>query len=171
MLVDLGADEGRSPADQEAVLLDELGRYDAALLARPRLVVGSRADLDAGGWPAGARRVSAATGEGVRELVAAMAGLVDQARRAQPAPPAAVVLHRPAPEGVSVARGDDGSFVVAGRPALRAVALNDITTADALAYVQHRLKRLGVDRALARAGAREGDIVHIGGFAFTYEPD
>ena len=58
-----------------------------------------------------------------------------------------------------------------GRPALRAVALNDVTTADALAYVQRRLKRLGVDRALARAGAREGDVVHVGGFAFTYEPD
>jgi len=171
VLVDLGADEGRSPADQQAILLDELSRYDPALLERPRLVVGSRADLDVGGWPAGARRVSAATGEGVRELVGAMAGLVDQARRAEPAPPAAVVVHRPAPEGVSVVREDDGSFVVAGRPALRAVALNDVTTADALAYVQRRLKRLGVDRALARAGAREGDVVHIGGFAFTYEPD
>jgi len=171
VLVDLGADAGRAPAEQEAVLLDELGRYDPSLLARPRVVVGSRADLDAGGWPAGAPRVSAVTGEGVRELVGVMAGRVDQARRAEPPPSAAVVVHRPEPEGVRVVRGDDGSFVVAGRPALRAVALNDITTADALAYVHHRLKRLGVDRALARAGAREGDIVHIGGFAFTYEPD
>jgi len=171
VLVDLGADAGRSPAEQEAILLDELGRYDPALLERPRLVVGSRADLDAGGWPADALRVSAVTGAGVRDLVAAMAALVDRARRAEPVPAAAVVVHRPAPEGVRVAREEDGSFVVAGRPALRAVALNDVTTPEALAYVQHRLKRLGVDRALARAGAREGDVVHIGGFEFTYEPD
>ena len=47
----------------------------------------------------------------------------------------------------------------------------DITNAQALDFVQHRLKRLGVDRALARAGAREGDVVHIGGFTFEYEPD
>jgi Obg family GTPase CgtA-like protein len=37
--------------------------------------------------------------------------------------------------------------------------------------VQGRLERVGVNKALARAGAREGDLVHIGGFTFTYEPD
>jgi GTP-binding protein len=51
------------------------------------------------------------------------------------------------------------------------VAVNDITNLQALDYVQHRLKRLGVDRALARAGAREGDTVRIGKFTFDYEPD
>ncbi len=173
VLIDLGADAGRAPAEQEEILLDELGRYDEALLSRPRLVVGSRSDLEDPdlGWPADARRVSAKAGQGVTELVGAVAELVDRARRAEPQPAAGVVVHRPAGAGVSVERGDDGSFVVVGRPALRAVALNDVTTADALAYVQNRLKRLGVDRALARAGAREGDIVHIGGFAFTYQPD
>jgi GTPase len=173
VLIDLGADAGRSPAEQERILLDELGRYDRALLERPRLVIGSRADLEDPSllWPPDATRVSAKAGQGVTELVGAVAGLVDQARRAQPRPASGVVVHRPVAEGVTVERGDDGSYVVVGRPALRAVALNDVTTADAIAYVQHRLKRLGVDRALARAGARDGDIVHIGGFAFTYQAD
>jgi GTP-binding protein len=173
VLIDLGQDAGRSPAEQEHVLLDELGRYEPELLDRPRLAVGSRADLEgpASGWPPDAPRVSAATGQGVTELVARIVGLVDRARREEPPPVGGVVVHRPAPEGVGVERASDGSFVVLGRPALRAVALNDVTTPDAVAYVQRRLKRLGVDRALARAGAREGDVVHIGGFAFTYEPD
>ncbi|MEA3078152.1 MAG: GTPase, partial [Actinomycetota bacterium] len=56
-----------------------------------------------------------------------------------------------------------------GRPAARAVALNDITSAEALAFVQQRLKKLGVDKALAKAGATDGDIVHIAGFSFEYE--
>ena len=51
------------------------------------------------------------------------------------------------------------------------MAVNDITNPDALAYVQTRLKKLGVDRALARAGAREGDRVRIGKFEFDYETD
>src|SRR5579864_7467186 len=46
LLVDLGADAGRPPAEQERVLLDELGRYEPQLLDRPRLIVGSRADLE-----------------------------------------------------------------------------------------------------------------------------
>ncbi|HTN78953.1 MAG TPA: Obg family GTPase CgtA, partial [Acidimicrobiales bacterium] len=42
---------------------------------------------------------------------------------------------------------------------------------DALAYADHRLKRLGVAKALARAGARPGDTVLVGSFSFEYEPD
>ena len=58
-----------------------------------------------------------------------------------------------------------------GRAAERAVALSDLTNPDALAYADHRLRQLGVGKALAKAGARDGDIVHVGGFSFSYEPE
>ena len=58
-----------------------------------------------------------------------------------------------------------------GKVAERAVALNDVTTDEAADYVQGRLRRLGVDRALARAGARDGDLVHIGDLSFTWYRD
>jgi GTP-binding protein len=61
--------------------------------------------------------------------------------------------------------------VVEGREAVRAVALSDLTRADALAEAQRRLRRLGVDRALARAGAQPGDPVRIGGLVFDYAAD
>ena len=70
-----------------------------------------------------------------------------------------------------IEREDDGSFRVIGRQAERAVALSDLTNADALEYAQHRLRKVGVDRALVRAGAQEGDTVRIGAVAFDYEPD
>jgi GTP-binding protein len=173
VLCDLGAPAvgGPSPEAQEQVLLDELGRYRPELLDRPRLVVGSKADAAADGVAWDGPRISAATGDGVRELLGRMATAVSVARAGEPVAESFAV-HRPAPEGVAVARDESGSgWIVSGRPALRAVAINDITNADALAYVQGRLNQLGVNRALARAGARPGDIVHIGGFEFEYEPD
>ena len=91
-----------------------------------------------------------------------------EARASQPVRDSFVV-HRPSAEGVRIERADDASWIVLGRPAARAVALNDITNADALAFVQDRLKKLGVDKALAKAGAAEGDIVHIGAFSFEYQ--
>src|SRR5438105_8202787 len=45
ILCDLAAVDGRSPAEQERVLLDELRRYRPELLERPRIVVGSKADV------------------------------------------------------------------------------------------------------------------------------
>jgi GTP-binding protein len=53
----------------------------------------------------------------------------------------------------------------------RAVALNDVTTDEAADYVQGRLRRIGVDRALARVGARDGDLVHIGDLSFIWYRD
>jgi GTPase len=187
VLIDLGEPEGRSPAEQERVLVEELRRHRPELAARPRLVVGSKADLladfegrspaelaatvTAGEEPGGLELCfSAYTGLGVREVVSRMAQLVAADREALPRP-VRWVEHRPAPEGVRVERDLDGSWIVLGRPALRAVALSDLTSVEALGYAQGRLKRLGVDRALARAGARDGDRVRIGDFEFDYEQD
>ncbi|WP_323673531.1 Obg family GTPase CgtA, partial [Candidatus Poriferisodalis multihospitum] len=65
----------------------------------------------------------------------------------------------------------DGVFEIEGRQARRAVALSDLTDPAALAWAQRRLEKLGVSRALARNGAQSGDLVRIGEFEFTYEPD
>ncbi|MBW3611591.1 MAG: GTPase ObgE [Actinobacteria bacterium] len=169
VLVDLASVDGVAPARQEQILVAELGRYRPELLARPRVVVGSKADVAdpeaLAAWPG--PRLSAVTGEGVQPLVGRMAELVSEARAAVPEPEAFVV-HRPVGEGFRVERRDDG-FVVVGRQAERAVAVSDLTNRDAMAYVHGRLKRLGVDRALARAGARDGDTVRIGTMTFEFE--
>jgi GTP-binding protein len=172
VLIDLGVDAGRTPEVQERVLLEELGRYQPELLDRPRLIVGSRADMaeDWTGTVTDLDRMSAVTGAGVDAVVNHLAQLVSEARQVLPSTPG-IVIHRPEAEGVLVERDMDGAFIVRGRPARRAVAVNDLTNAEALAYVQHRLRQLGVDRALVRAGAHEGDVVRVGDFTFTYEPD
>jgi GTP-binding protein len=66
---------------------------------------------------------------------------------------------------------DGGEWVVDGRAATRAVALSDLTRPEALAEAHRRLRRLGVDRALARAGAKPGDRVRIGSLVFEYQDE
>jgi GTP-binding protein len=171
IMLDLAPDDGREPAEQERILLTELDQHEPELMERPRLVVGSRADLASEPWRShsGFPAISAVTGEGIPWLMGQLAQLVEGARALQPHQ-RRVMLHRPVPTGVLVERGPDGSLVVTGRQAERAVAISDLTDAGALAYVQGRLKRLGVDRALTRAGAKEGDRVRIGRFEFDWEP-
>lgn len=171
VLVDLAATDGASPAEQERILLHELGAYRPDLLDRPRLVVGSKLDVaqaDPDSWPE--RVMSAVTGEGTRPVVGDLLDLVAGARDAEPEPEPFVIL-RPEPENVAVARVDEHEFRVSGREAERIVALSDLTDLDALNYVDFRLKKLGVDKALARAGAVTGDVVWIGKFSFDYRPD
>jgi GTP-binding protein len=173
VLLDLASAEGRTPTEQEEVLLGELGDYQPQLLDRPRVVVGSRADV-AGDTTAAAGfdglRISAVTHEGLDELLGQLAVVIDEARAAEPEPESFLV-HRPKGEGFAVTREDDGGWRVVGRDAERAVAMADLTNQEALLFVQQRLRRMGVDRALARAGVRQGDVVRIGGVEMEYERD
>jgi GTP-binding protein len=173
VLLDLAPVAERPPAEQLEVLLAELAAYQPDLLERERVVIGSRADLVADGALPGEvdldLRVSAVTGAGVAQLTGRLADAVRRARAALPAP-SQFVVHRPVRAGYEVVR-EGGGWVVEGREATRAVALSDLTRPDALAEAQRRLHRLGVDRALARAGAQPGDPVRIGSLVFDYEDD
>ncbi|MEI7858435.1 MAG: GTPase ObgE [Acidimicrobiales bacterium] len=115
--------------------------------------------------------ISAITGQGITSLVGRLATMVDGARTAEPEADGTIVIHRPLPEGFTVEKIGDGEFAVLGKAAERAVALNDLTTDEAADYVQSRLKRIGVDRALAKAGARDGDTVHIAEMSFIWYRD
>jgi len=170
IMVDLAPLDGVGPVEQEEVLLRELGQYRPELLERPRIVVGTKADLvpteavDSSYFDA---VISAVTRDGVRDLVGQMASMVHTSRADEPAVDGMVVL-RPEPTGAVVERTDGGEYVVLGRDVERVVALNDVTTPEALAYIDQRLERLGVLRLLARAGVADGDVVHIGEFSFEY---
>lgn len=168
ILVDLAPADGTPPEEQEAILLHELEAYEPRLVARPRLTVGTKVDMPEFEWSGLA--MSAVTGDGVRNVVGKLAQLVSEARDEEPDQEGFVFL-QPEPEGVWVERVGEGQYRVHGRKAERAVALNDVTTPDAIGYIDHRLKKLGVAKALAKAGAREGDIVWIGEFSFEYAPE
>jgi GTPase len=160
-----GEDDSESPADQERVLLAELGRYRPELLDRPRLVVGSKADVALHEFDG--PRISAVTHQGLDQFVGTVGSMVADARASEPEREPFVVL-RPVEEGFSVARDGDGAWRVTGKTAERVVAMADLTNEQALAYVQDRFRRMGVERALARAGAREGDTVRVGPVELEY---
>jgi GTP-binding protein len=173
-LLDLAAIDGPSPARQLEVLKAELEAYRPDLLDRPSLVIGSKADvLTADDWGDQAPvelSISSVTNTGLQEMLWRMAELVGSARSAEPVSDG-FVIHRPEPAGVSITRDDDGAWRVLGREAERSVALSDLTDIGALDYARARLRKLGVDRALKRAGVRDGDEVRIGTFAFDYQED
>jgi GTP-binding protein len=165
LLLDLASVEGRSPEDQERALIEELGRYSPQLLERPRLVIGTKADVAT--EPFDGMTISAVTHQGLDEFLGALAMMVETARSEEPLREGFVVL-RPTEEGFAVRREDNGIWRVVGRDAERVVAMADLTNEEAIEYVHQRFRRMGVERALARAGAREGDLVRIGDIELEY---
>jgi GTP-binding protein len=168
VMLDLNDIEGPDPYEQERILLNELGQYQPDMLERPRVVVGTKSDSAIFDWDGMA--ISSVTSQGVRELVQKMSELVFEARQAQPDSEGIVII-RPEPEGARVERVDEREFRLVGKQVERVVALNDVTTPEALSYIDFQLKRLGVPKMLAKAGARDGDVVWIAGFSFEYQEE
>ena len=170
ILLDLAPYDGRDADSQLEILLRELENYKPELLERPRLLISSKADVAAQDALEGSLKVSAVTGEGVQEMKYKLELLVKEAREGEIMNTDEIVIHRPPPKGISVSR-EGNIFTVKGRQAERAVALNDLTNIEALEYIQITLERIGVNKALRRAGIRQGDYVQIGELQFDYMDD
>ncbi len=171
VMLDLAAVDGTTPEEQLEVLLGELGRYQPDLLQRKRMVVGSKADLLIEATepsPSDATapiesngivdlEISAATGQGVPALLGQLAEMITAVRASEEIPTLSeIVVHRPVPEGVSVERMGNGEWNLTGRAAERAVSFSDLNDDGAMAEAVKRLRKLGVDRILSRAGAAMG---------------
>ena len=151
--------------------MKELDDFSPELMSRPRLVVVNKSDVDNASEVAlrlDAMLMSAATGEGIPGVLHRMADLVELAEREAPEREG-FVLHRPAGEGFSFRR-DAGAWIVEGAAAVRAVRFSDLTNPQAAELAGRRLQRLGVDQALAEAGAGSGDLVRIGELEFECVP-
>ncbi|WP_232676463.1 GTPase ObgE [Nocardioides sp. R-C-SC26] len=174
---------GRNPVDDLDVIENELSRY-GGLEDRPRLVALNKVDVPDGREigemvveelrERGLRvfPISAASGEGTRELVFAMAEIVLAARVAEETAVVERIVLRPLGVGAddfTVTRDGDPSagsghraWRVIGTKPERWVRQTDFSNDEAVGFLADRLNRLGVEKRLAEMGAVEGDAVIIG---------
>jgi GTP-binding protein len=190
------AHEGRDPLTDLAVIEEELAAYADAtgtdLTTRPRLVALNKIDVPAARELAAsvkprlearglhAIEISAAAGEGLRQLGFAMAGLVAADRESRPAasvpPPRPRVIAKAKDDpGFEVIKTAESSFLIRGEKPRRWVMQTDFGNDEAVGYLADRLARLGVEDALAAAGAEPGAEVLIGDYddavVFDWDPD
>jgi GTP-binding protein len=175
---------GRNPVEDLDVIENELSRY-GGLEDRPRLVALNKVDVPDGREIADMVTddlrdrglevvpVSAASGEGLRQLTFAMARVVEAARREKPVAEATRIVIRPpsadggdeftVQETVDAGTGPgERAWRVVGVKPERWVRQTDFSNDEAVGFLADRLNRLGVESRLLGMGAAEGDTVLIG---------
>ncbi len=185
-----GGYEGRDVVEDYRTINAELAAYASELAERPQVVVANKCDLP--GFEEDVERlreaaeadghaffaVSAATGLGLDELVTKVAAEVSVLREELKAEEPGLNLterwerdRQRRDAAISICREDGCAWRVTGGAVERMVVQTDWDNEDAVAYLQHRFNRCGLDDKLRRAGAANGDEVRILGFAFEYEGD
>jgi GTPase len=185
---------GRDPISDLDALEAELAAYEeltgARLADRPRVVALNKIDVPAGRELADlvqpeldergltVRQVSAATTEGVRDLAFTLAAVIAEARAAAPPPEPTRLVLRPEPVAgpdFRVVPLGDNSYRIVGDKPRRWILQTDFSNDEAVGYLADRLAKLGIEQALADAGARPGAEVLIGAednsVVFDWDPD
>lgn len=183
-----GGYEGRDVIEDYATINAELAAYASELAVRPQVVVANKCDLP--GCEKAVERlraaaeadgheffaVSAATGLGLDALVNRVAAMVADLRRevaaAEPERDLTETWERDRQrrdKRMVIRREERHVWRVSGAAIERMVVQTDWENDEAVAFLQHRFDRCGLDLQLAKAGAVNGDEIRILGFAFTYE--
>jgi len=178
----------RDPVKDFDVIEEELKQY-GGLSDRPRIIALNKIDipdgkamadlvqktLEARGFPV--FQVSAASREGMQELIYAMAQIIQKVRKEQKADQVARIVLRPIPvddAGFEVIANEDGTFNITGDKPERWVKQTDFANAEAIGYLADRLASYGIERELYKKGAKAGDEVRIGqgddAVIFDWEP-
>jgi GTPase len=194
-VIDVAPLEGSDPWEAFTTVRGELHRYGAGLEERPFFVVLNKIDLlsedevdtAVADWRERLREepraqgvdgpvviaASTVTGAGLPAVRGTIFSMVPAA--GEPAEPeesdvAEHAVYRPTGGGFDVERTSEHSFRIAGPSVERLVERHDLENQDALAYIEERLKAMGVVKQLESQGFEPGDEVEIGDAAFALYP-
>ena len=189
-VVDLtGGYEGRDAVEDYKTINHELAAYAPELAERPQVVVANKCDMPGTSEALEALRqcaaadghaffaVSAVTGAGIDSLEAACAEMVSKLRAERELDDEPLRndvweqrrIRRD--NAISISNLGGGVWRVSGKAIERMVIKTDWENEEAVAYLQHRFDRLGLDKALAKAGCVTGDTVRILGYDLDYAGD
>ena len=183
-LVDASGLEGRDPVEDYAKINEELRLYSTALAACPQILVANKADLpeakdNLGRLEEVAKQhhqeffvISAATGQGTRELMRHVDILVRQMKQGDPVPEPVeqLILPRdetPPIEDYTIVR-DNEDYVVQGAGLERLLRRLDLNNPEAIAYLQNLFEKIGLYKSLAEMEVPEGATVRVGELEFEY---
>ncbi len=194
---ELSTGEGADAAVNHATIERELAAHDERLALLPRVLVLSKADLvpeerisatiaawqERLGAAVPVLATSSATGAGVGKLAELLLRLVpddaagagagavgESTSRGEPELAEHMVFRPTAGVGFHVEARGAGTFAVRGRGIERLFERFDANNEDAMAYLEGRLRRIGVLGALEEKGFQPGDEIEIAGVTFELDP-
>jgi GTP-binding protein len=180
-VIDVAGTEGRDPVEDFNKINEELKKYSEKLATRKQIIVANKIDAlqDDENYKKLEKlakekdleifKISAATGEGLKELFEHVSELVKTLPKEEivEADDRVVYTLEEEEEPFEVIR-KNGEFYVEGPAIDRLMARVNTTDNESFAYLQRMLKKLGIDDALRANGVQEGDTVNILEWVFEW---
>ncbi|MFC0014949.1 MULTISPECIES: GTPase ObgE [Allobacillus] len=185
-VVDMSATEGRDPYDDYQTINQELEQYDQRLMERTQLIVANKMDMP------GAEEqleqfkqhfessqrifpISALTKSGLNELLYAIADTLEQipkntfeTEEEDLQDERVIYRHEKDDESFRITRDPDGAYVLSGPQIERLFKMTDFNRDESVRRFARQMRHLGIDEALRKRGAGDGDTVRLLDFEFEF---
>lgn len=185
-VIDMSGSEGRVPYEDYVAINNELEQYNLRLMERPQIIVANKMDMpdaeenlnefktkiaeDIPVFP-----ISAVTKTGLRELLLAIADKLETT----PEFPLNEILEQEDEDTVlykyvaeepdfEISREPDGTFVLSGAKIERLFTMTNFERDASISRFARQLRAMGVDEALRKRGAKDGDIVRLLDYEFEF---
>ncbi|HLR62595.1 MAG TPA: GTPase ObgE [Lentibacillus sp.] len=182
-VIDMAGIEARNPYDDFVKINRELKEYDAKLMERPQIIAANKMDMP--GAEENLREfksklddeypvysISALTKEGARELVFAVADVLDKTPRhtqeIDETDEKVVYRYQKEETPFTITKDSDGTYVLSGAKVEKLFKMTDFTKDESVQRFARQLRGMGVDDALRRRGASDGDIIRLNDFEFEF---
>ncbi|WP_079708382.1 GTPase ObgE [Paraliobacillus ryukyuensis] len=182
-VIDMAATEGRDPYQDFLTINEELQAYDKTLLDRPQIIVANKMDMpeaqdnlalfkeelteDYPIYP-----ISTLTKEGLRELLFAIADKLDTipkfTKPVEEAPKRMVYRYQEEEAPFNISRDPDGAFVLSGEKIEKLFRMTDFSRDESVQRFARQLRGMGVDDALRKKGAEDGDTIRLLDYEFEF---
>lgn len=185
-VIDMSGSEGRVPYEDYMAINNELEQYNLRLMERPQIIVANKMDMpdaeenlnefktkiaeDIPVFP-----ISAVTKTGLRELLLAIADKLETT----PEFPLNEILEQEDEDTVlykyvaeepdfEISREPDGTFVLSGAKIERLFTMTNFERDASISRFARQLRAMGVDEALRKRCAKDGDIVRLLDYEFEF---
>ena len=180
-IIDCSGIEGRDPVEDYKVINKELEKYSEKLAKRKQIIVANKTDIaqDDNGIKALEQlakkekleffKISAATGEGLRELFNHVSEVLKTLPKEEliEYDERKVYTLKEENEGFEV-EVKDGEYIVSGPAVEKLMGRINIGDNESMAYFQRNLENLGINAKLRELGIKEGDTVKILDWEFEW---
>ena len=184
-VIDMGSEEGRDPFEDYQIINKELGNYQYNLLDRPQIIIANKMDLpcaqenlekfkqqlkqDVEIYP-----VCAYMQEGLDQPLYHIADLLERTNEVtfEEVGEQRSVIYRFEEEtlekGYEIFNEGNGVYSVVGPKVERIVQMTSFSSDDAVKRFVQQIRNIGVDDALRKVGAKDGDTIKILDLEFEF---
>lgn len=181
-VLDMAATEGRDPFEDLETIKRELRAYDPAILDRPQIIVANKMDIfeaeenleifkEKMGDEHPIYPISTLTRKGIRELLFAIADKLAEIPKTvsvEDAPEHIVYRFKEEAPAFQITRDPDGAYVLYGEKIEKLFKMTDLNRDESTQRFARQLRGMGVDDALRKKGAENGDSVRLLDYTFEF---